>query len=253
MNKAHYIIFHPNKHRQSINVKATALVNNKIEENWQGNIWVDKIGDNNEDPYVFNNPWLYSYCHASQLRRQKRKDSFLQIGSKIIFGYVNEQNLIIDTVFLVGNNPEWERSYSSFMKENKMVKELNLQMPQKYRGHFKKMKSDLWMRHFRFPFCKIHQCVTHTYEAELWDMGKADFSFLPIDRNNQRVTISLNELDKTLKNTIVKNIIGKYPVLLSDNEINEVIHIIELHTSTKVLKDILNKAKVVSKIGICNP
>lgn len=85
MNKAHYIIFHPDRARQIANVQATVMVKKKILANWNGDIFVDQIGKGNEDPYVFNNPWLYSYCHASQLRRNRREDSYLQIGSTIIF------------------------------------------------------------------------------------------------------------------------------------------------------------------------
>ena len=80
MNKAHYIIFHPEYNRLEAVVQATVLVKNQIIKNWTGNVWVDcfRNGEGNEDPFVFNDPWLYSYCHASQLRRYSQKQSYLQ-------------------------------------------------------------------------------------------------------------------------------------------------------------------------------
>ena len=41
MNKANYIIFHPDNKRQSIEVQATAMVKNKLLIDWKGNIYVD--------------------------------------------------------------------------------------------------------------------------------------------------------------------------------------------------------------------
>jgi hypothetical protein len=82
---AHYIVFHPENKRQQIFVHAVALEKNGINQNWRGNIWVDCIGIGNEDPYIFNDTWLYSYCHASQLRKNRHWPSYLQTGSKILF------------------------------------------------------------------------------------------------------------------------------------------------------------------------
>ena len=79
MNKANYIIFHPDFERDNIFVSATSIEENKIIENWVGKIYVDKINNGNEDPFVFNNPWLFSYCHASQLRQKNTNDYFTKI------------------------------------------------------------------------------------------------------------------------------------------------------------------------------
>lgn len=241
MNKAHYIIFHPEKKRQKINVQATALVNKQILTNWVGDIYVDKIGEGNEDPFVFNDPWLYSFCHATELRRNDRIDNYLQVGSKIFFASGQQANkgiLTIDTVFVIGDIQKWKPKP-------------DLQLPVKYQGH-KNSESELWIRHFCFPFKGIHDKVSHTYEAELWQKGKMDYSFLPLSKIGERVSIPLDEFSQQLKDKILGKVKGKRPVLLTDTEIQTIATQIDSATETKVLKNINTNIQVgVSKIIKC--
>lgn len=240
MNRANYIIFHPDHARQVTTVHALALVGNKLLTNWTGDVYVDKIGVGNEDPYVFHDPWLYSYCHASQLRRNFRKDCYLQVDSKLIFASGQQANkgiLTVDTVFLIGSIQTWDNN--------------PLQMPLKYQSHYQNNQSQLWRRHFRFPFHGCHETVSHTYEAELWQKSKADFSFLPLDISGQRASVSFDELPQEVRNKITRNVKGKFPVLLDTDEIEIVASKICSVTETKVLKIITNPQSVVSGQGKC--
>lgn len=240
MDKAHYIIFHPDHQRQQTKVQAIAMVNQRVQPNWTGIIYVDKIGDGNEDPFVFNDPWIYSYCHASQLRRNFRNDSFIQAGSKIIFvsGQQADKGILcVDTVFLVGSIQKWDSN--------------PLQLPDKYQAHYRNTQSELWRRHFRFPFHGSHDTVSHTYEAELWSKNKADYSFLPLDENDDRVSVPFENFNSALLNKIARKVKGKYPLLLTKNEINLVMTQIENAAATKVLKIIPNNTIVSSKKGNC--
>lgn len=229
MDKAHYIIFHPDNARQQTTVHATAMVQGQVLKNWKGNIYVDRIGVGNEDPFVFNDPWLYSYCHASQLRRNFRQDNnYLQSGSKIFFvsGQQADNGLLtIDTVFLIGNVQPWDNKPS-------------LQLPIKYQKHFQDNKSILWRRHFRFPFHGTHDTVSHTYEADLWSKSKPDYSFLPLDESNERVSFPFDKLPNDLLKKITKKVKGKYPVLLTEDEMNNIRIQIEKRVTTKVLSKI---------------
>jgi len=242
MNKAHYIIFHPDHARQQTPVQAIAFVQGQVLKNWHGNIYVDKIGFGNEDPFVFNDPWLYSYCHASQLRRNFRhNNNYLQTGSKIFFvsGQQADKGLLtIDTVFLIGGVQPWD---------NKPT----LQLPIKYQNHFQDNMSILWRRHFRFPFHGNHDTVSHTYEAELWQKNKTDYSFLPLDENNERVSIPFDKFPDDLLNKIAGKVKGKYPVLLSECEKNMITTQIEKQVATKVLKNITSKLVMTSKKARC--
>ncbi len=228
MSKAHYIIFHPEYARQHIIVQAIALVQGQVLKNWSGKIYVDQIGVGNEDPFVFCDPWLYSYCHASQLRRNFRIDSCLQAGSKIFFAsgqHANNGLLTIDTVFLVGDVQLWKGNPE-------------LQLPVKYQKHFQNNNSILWRRHFRFPFYGSHDTVSHTYEAELWQENKSEFSFLPLDEAQERVSIPFGNFSGQLLNKISGKVKGKYPVLITDIETIEIATQIENKEVIKVLRDI---------------
>jgi len=223
--KANYIIFHPDSQREKVSVQALALENNKLDTDWVGNIFVDCMGNKNEDPFVFSDPWLFSYCHATQLKRNKGVDS-LQPESIIIFvsGQDAENGLLsVDTVFLIAAVQKW----NTFP---------NLEMPLKYAKHYKDEKSMLWNRHFRFPFDGCHSSVTYTYEAKLWDNDKSRFSFLPINDEGLKVTLNISDLSEELSAKINGKVKGKYPVCLTDIEVNEVVDRISCASFTKVLK-----------------
>ena len=209
------------------------------------NVWVDcfRNGEGNEDPFVFNDPWLYSYCHASQLRRYSQKQSYLQSESKIIFAsgqHADNNMLTIDTVFLVGEIQEWRNN--------------PLGLPEKYKIH-ELTNSDLWVRHLKFPFPVLkdnvwnkgnHHTISHSYEAALWQHNQIDYSFLPIDENNKRVSIPFSNFSNQLSNKIEGRVKGKYPVLLSESEINIVVEEIEKLTKIKVLGNITATNSIVN-------
>jgi hypothetical protein len=241
MKRANYIVFHPDSARQLITVQAMAMVDRRIINKWVGEIHVDSIGNGNEDPYVFNDPWMYSYCHATHLRRNVRKDSYLQVGSKIIFvsGQQAERRILtVDTFFLVGCIQEW-------------INKPFLRLPQAFRNHYKNLMSPFWMRHLRFPFEGSHTTVSHTYEAKLWQEDKSEFSFLPLDENGHRVSIPFDDLPTALATKISGSIWGKYPVLLADEEVNAVLSRIDHGSSTKVLRNITSNIPVITKKGKC--
>ena len=231
VDQAHYIIFHPDKARQAIDARATALKNGQVHTTWEGKICVDSINNGNEDPFVFSDPWLYSYCHATQLRRTPREDGiYLQKDSVIFFASgdcANKENLTIDTVFVIENALRW-------------TKKPELTLPIKFRGINE--DSPLWKRHLKFPFCGQHASLTHTYEARHYTNQdtevEAPFSFLPIDNNDKRVTIPFGELTTELVAKINKMIRGKYPVLLTEAEMKTLFQLIKNSAATKVLKDI---------------
>ena len=226
--KIHYIIFHPEHERQSQRVNATSSVLDKINSNWQGKIYVDKIGIGNEDPFVFNTPWYYSYCHASQLRKEENRKGYIQNGSWLIFcsgQHANIGILTIDTCFLVNRIHLWENT--------------PLKLPVQFRYLTQTRKNDLWKKHFRFPFHGQHSSVKYTYEAKLWDSKSKYFSFLPYKSNEVRVSFKISELSQGLRNKINSKIKGKYPVDIDDQEIIEILDKIYQLANIKVLKNII--------------
>ncbi|RAW01556.1 hypothetical protein [Pseudochryseolinea flava] len=234
MNRANYIIFHPDNARDPVRVSATSLVGGKIKRNWLGTIWVDAVGNGNEDPYVFRNGWIYSYCHASQLRRQP-SENYLQVGSWLIFcsgDKANDGVLCVDTVFEIGQIHQWAQMP-------------HLSLPVSFKS-VKKDEPDAWKRHFKFPFDGYHDSVTHSYEARLGRLN----SFLPLV-NEQRVCIDFDELPKVIRDKVSSKVKGKYPVNLTEKEMSVTLEIIRKRSHTFVLSDIklLSSPTVTRKSG----
>lgn len=232
---AHYIIFHPDRARVNVQVTATVIENGAHQLNWRGNIWVDELVGN-EDPFVFSDPWLYSYCHATQLRRQIQDGPYVREGSWLLFcsGDAGDHgNLVIDTAFLVGATRLW-------------TPKPNLALPQEYNRHFENISSAIWRRHLRYPFHGQHDSVTHTYESKQWiDYNSNEYSLLPYDQQGQRVSIVIGALNAQVATTIQKHLPGKRPVLLSDDQITPIIQIIFQMAALRIIRDI----QLVNPIG----
>jgi hypothetical protein len=227
---ANYIIFHPENQRERVVVSATVMMNNQIIPNWQGEIYVDKRYFGNEDPYVFNNPWIYSYCHATQLRRMPNPQKpYINKGSWLFFvscQSANQRILKFDTIFLVDSIHPW-------------IHNPNLQLPKKYQYLIANKRDPLYRRHFKFPFQGQHKTVTFTYEAQLWIQNLANFSFLPYIENGDRVSFPTIQLGKKLENKIINKLKGKYPVELDYNEAKTILQKVSQLSSLKVLSDII--------------
>lgn len=211
MSVSHYIIFHPDKAREKAEVQATALINGVEEKNWNGQIWVDGL-EGNQDPYVFNSGWLYSYCHATQLRRKPgHAEGWVQSGSWLFFcsgDKADQGNLVVDTVFLVAESHPWVRSKQPDL----------LNLPIKFQDHYEDSSSRLWNEHFCFPFQDQHCSVTYTYEATLWSPGRTIYSFLPYSKPEVLVNIPFSQLSPPVSQKLTKYRNGKYPIPLTDHE-----------------------------------
>lgn len=234
-NISNYIIFHPKRDK----VKALATVinsNNEIIHDWEGQIFVDNLNDKNEDPFIFNNPWIYSYCHASQLKRNPRRGSYLQPGSKLIFVSGPDADngmLTVDTIFIIDSVLEWGIKSPMHIQD----------VPSKYLPIKNDMSSNLWKKHFRFPFEKdnlAHKNASYSYEAKLWEenIGVAQYSYLPLTESQERVSIPFSELPPPVMNILTQKKKGKKPAEINSEDIDRILELIESKTSTKVVRDI---------------
>ncbi len=226
MNPLHYIIFHPDYAREIIEVQAKAIVKG-IVESWQGMIWIDEQ-KGNEDPYVFHSNWLYSYCHATQIKRNPNVyNSYVKENSYLFFcsgDFIDKGYLQFDTVFNVKKVTKW-------FGDNKTI-------PKEFENHNKNNKSELWRRHFRFPSLGIH-IGKYTYVSKIWNGIDKSYSFLPISKEKERVFFSLEELPDDLKNKIKEKRFGKYPVPLTEEEKNNILELLDRYCSIKVITDII--------------
>jgi hypothetical protein len=120
MTAAHYVLFHPEKKRVQVQVKAMAFRQGDTIPNWLGDVWVDKP-NGNEDPFVFVEPWVYTYCYATQLRREPRQSSHIQPGSYLIFcsgDIADEHKLCVDPFSSSAVLPSGNGGRSSTFRQN---------------------------------------------------------------------------------------------------------------------------------------
>jgi hypothetical protein len=225
MKPLHYIIFHPDHAREMLTIEGKAVIND-MPENWTGAVWIDATGGN-EDPFVLCENWIYSYCHATQLRRTPSlKSPYAMKGSYLFFCSGNAANhgeLQVDTVFVVDHVAEWPRNVH--------------ELPLEFREHYQDNNSDLWNYHFRFSFSKQPEHKgRYTYVAKAWSSDADNYSFLPIGINGHRVSFSLDNLTPELKKIIQDKVYGKRPVMLEENHKNEILKLILSLASISVIQ-----------------
>lgn len=226
MANAHYIIFHPDGCRKQYKVTADVLINGKLQKNKTLHyVWIDDLNDGGAvDPYVLGSTWLYSYCHASQLRKTANYSEYIGIGSWLYFcsgDSANQDMLIFDTVFLVGHSHPWP---------GKLIR------PSKF-DEEKINKSALWDHHFSNP----HDSATFTYAGDLWTQGKENYSFLPYTSNMKRVRIPFMDLSyDDLRYKVTKKVKGKHPVRITESQAKYLSELISSKTDIQVIDNISN-------------
>jgi hypothetical protein len=210
------------------------LIHNNLVEQWEGDIWSDKPPDN-EDPFVFSEPWVYSYCHATELKRAiQRKGDYVEKGSYLIFcnGQAAEKGIIeIDTVMVVDLVARWICDPSKN----------HLELPNEFKHLFSDDNSILWTRHLKFPFENPPQHRNldkgmYSYISKMWGEQDSDYSYLPLGSDGKRATFAINNLTNTLQDLINSKILGKRPVQLNATQLEEVRGNLEKVTITKVVR-----------------
>ena len=225
MKPLHYIIFHPDYAREKTLVQAQVLIKHKPEL-WKGYVWVDEP-EGNEDPYVFSERWIYSYCHATQLKRKPNPNTpYVKEGSYLFFCSGDAANrciLQLDTVFVVDHVAEWPDNHQG--------------LPDEFMEHYRNNISELWRRHFKYPFHGFHR-GRYTYISKHWFDEEEMYSFLPISETGQRVAFELSSLQPSLRRKIEAKVYGKYPVPLSENEKEGILQLTLSETSIQVVGEV---------------
>lgn len=222
---AHYLVFHPERARVRVLVRGAALVRGRLDESWEGGVWAD-APPGNEDPFVFGESWAYSYCHATQLRRTARRDSYLQAGSCLIFcsgDFAAEDDVLaVDTVFFVGQAHQWQSE---------------CRPPVRYASEVH-AKTDLWRCHLRFGGQPGGHKGRYTYEAALHQTSSNTFSRLPLDRRGGRVQLPIGTLGRQVGERARDHLYRRRPVLLATEELTAILDLVDAETITAVVRDI---------------
>lgn len=166
----------------------------------------------NEDPFVFSENWLYLYCHATQLRRKPSSNAaYVKTGSHLFFcsGDAANNGLIqLDTIFVVDHVAEWPSSREG--------------LPGEFEWHYMNSDSELWQRHFRYPFRGQHE-GKYTYVSRHWSEGENEYSLLPVSKSGDRVTFQIGNVSPDLQSKIITNTRGKYPIVLEEGHKTELL------------------------------
>lgn len=90
--KPFYLIYHPER---------------QIARIGNDNVYHDKFGGN-EDPYIWNENFLHTFCHITQLSNEIGQVNFWVSGDS----YPNFTQLLCDCVFVINDKCYWENSNS---------------------------------------------------------------------------------------------------------------------------------------------
>lgn len=223
-----YIIFHP--HRTPFRVEGIASISGAAEQPWCGTIYADRSHPKfttNEDPFLWTAPWLYSYCHATQLRREARQGrDVVDKGSRLFFCNgrdAQEGKLTIDTVFVVRRAHKWPKVGES--PPTDLTRRL-------------REDSASNLRHFRHGMRaegKRRHSGKYTYEA---NHEGPDRSFLPLDEKGNVFTI---RADRALLNVSAEELKSRvparrssYPLMLTTSSADRLYNICNVEADTRV-------------------
>jgi hypothetical protein len=232
---AHYIVFHPERKRCTVSVRATALVGGRLNHSWHGKVRVDKP-PGNEDPFVFGPSWAYSYCHATELRRQPRRaGGYVAKGSCILFcsGDLGDSGVLaVDTVFWIAEAHRWGSPSEP---------------PDRYSQDVS-CRTDIWRFHLRFGGQPEGHKGVYTYEAALHPQSDNRYSRLPVYANGERVGIKLSELSADLRKRITNKLKGKRPVPIVSEDIDAILQLLDARTEGSVVGDLTLNDPTIARL-----
>lgn len=180
-----YLIFHPP--RKGYAAQGEVGTPGPLSQ-WAGTVWTDpwrRAEQSNEDPFVWDaEVWLYSYCHASQLRR--KPNATLQTagpGSRLFFCETRAGKngwLRVDTVFVVAEQAEWQKR--------------GVVVPGSLAAHQAAGTSAIWKRHLRHglrPWGASGPGHTGVYTYVAVTGGP---SYLPLDGEGQPTSVAISAI-----------------------------------------------------------
>ena len=222
-----YIIFHPK--RTGYAARGEAFVGSERNDAWSGTVWTDpwrRMAQSNEDPFVWDHKiWLYSFCHATQLRRRPSTSrSTVRAGSRLFFCETAAARcgwLRVDTVFLVDEQLEWQYP--------------GVQVPMKFLAD-QEAAGAVWERHLRHGIAQEGargHVGRYTYLASL--DGR---SFLPLNELGEPLVVDASRVANL--GSAVKALLPDgqrtYPCELTTRQADELELIFREEAATRVVK-----------------
>lgn len=142
-----YVVQHPK--RCELRVSAHVLENGRPAPRERELVIFGDAIEGNHDPCVLTDPWFYSYCHASQLKRT-------QMGPGSMIFFYDHDREAFDTVFSVKDRHEWDRIMPS-----SPPLPIRIRLPPR-------VEKDAWDLHFQWPSRGHHEKTRVTFEAAMF-------------------------------------------------------------------------------------
>ncbi len=160
-----YLIYHP---------KRGVFKTDKLK------IHHDRFGDKNEDPYIWNDRFLHSYCHITQIASKVNDINFWVSGDK----FPGFTCLFCDCVFVTQEKIYWNNA-NSISTSDSIVDNL-----QSFNHHYK------W--HSDHPFKKRRRYTLKAHPEKSFQPQNNDGSLIDIIPYLQHIGIDINQLNKGL-------------------------------------------------------
>lgn len=170
-----YLIYHPEREKVVIN----------------GNIIYCDSFKGNQDPYIWNNEFLYSFCHITQLKDLYKDKDYIYffVSSESYKKIYENKKLYLDTVFYINKKLTWNNKNHIYLKD-KIIPSYNRKKC--FDNHFSWVNFDKWYQH-KFNKRKYRYTL-------YWDEYK---SFL-ITKSNKMLNI-FNYVKNIIKSDIKDN------------------------------------------------
>ena len=160
-----YLIYHP---------KREVFETDKLK------IHHDRFGNKNEDPYIWNDRFLHSYCHITQITPQIDDIIFWVSGDK----FPGFSCLFCDCAFIIQEKIYWPNANA--ISEADLV----VDNAQSFKHHY------IW--HGDHPFKKRRRYTLKAHPAKSFQPQNSDGSLIDIVPYLQHIGININQLSDGL-------------------------------------------------------
>lgn len=179
-----YIVFHPARDESVVSVNGKEFT-----------IYHDNFGNHNQDPFIFNNQFVYTYCQITKLKLLNHGDIVFfanvpKIGGQSYHNPAKIRTVLCDLVFVVGERIPWIHASNIPPSES--------ELPEKaVSKDARKFNLDMWPNH---KFKLKSQLINRKPRTRYTYLASATESFQPKAATNQLFNIYDLMTDSLKKN-----------------------------------------------------
>lgn len=181
---------------------------------------------NNQDPYIWSDPFLYSFCKSFWLAGQVGKDDYLFFvtADSVVNGLNKNRPVYCDLVFRVGDIYTWQQN-------NTVPLQVTFQPP------ISNWNNGMWQKavdnHLIWPSRGVHQWKKRNLITYI---ANSDFSFQPqININPPKIKNFINLIDiSSVLPQAPGNISLSHPMLLTVADVTSILNYISANCNNNI-------------------